>query len=382
MERDDPWSVTDRDLHEALRSLRDAGESAAVATVVDVEGSAYRRPGAKLVAPEGGDTLGAITAGCLEGPVAELAADARQTGAAAAETFDLMDDEAWGLGLGCNGVIDVLVEPLDDSFDPLLDALADREAATLLTVVDSDDDAVPVGARTVVTGDGASEPSDRAALPGDALAELRDSAANARESASSATFTVERDDGDLDVFVDGVEPAPELLLFGAQNDVHAVARLAAQSGFRVTVVSPRGARASAEDFPHAHRVVCKHPDEVAAAVEDDERTYAVLMSHNLVDDRLALEALLDDTDVPYVGLMGPRKRFDDLREDAREDGRTFAQSALDRVSTPVGLDLGDGSPTGIALSIVGEVVAVANDAEGGRLTDQSGHVHARVDPTP
>lgn len=392
MERDDPWSVTDRDLHDALRSLRAADATAAVATVVGVEGSAYRRPGAKLVAPAGDDALGAITAGCLEGPVADLAADARETGRATVETFDLMDDDEWGLGLGCNGVIDVLVEPLDDSFDPLLAALADDEPATVLTVVDSDDDGVPVGARAVVTvdgvragdgpGNGVETGDDRAALPADALAELRDAAANARDGGSSATLTVEREAGDLRVFVDGVEPAPDLLLFGAQNDVHAVARFGAEAGFRVTVASPRGARANSESFPHAHRVVATHPDEVVDAVDDDVRTYAVLLSHNLVDDRLALECLLDETDVPYVGLMGPRKRFEDLRENAREDGRTFSQADLDRVSTPVGLDLGDGSPTGIALSVVSEVVAEANGASGGRLSEQSGPIHARTDPTP
>jgi xanthine dehydrogenase accessory factor len=382
MDRDDPWSVTDRGIHDELRSLRQAGETAAVATVVGVEGSAYRRPGAKLVAPAGEDALGAITAGCLEGPVAKLAADARTDGTVTVETFDLMDDEAWGLGLGCNGVIDVLVEPLDDSIDPLLDALEARESATLLTVVDSEDDDVPVGARTVVTDDGASDPTDRAAIPAEAVDELRDAAVNARESGSNGTFTVERAAGDIEVFVDGVEPAPELLLFGAQNDVHAIARLAAEAGFRVTVASPRGARASSEDFPNAHRVVGTHPDELAAAVVDDERTYAVLLSHNLVDDRLGLETLLDDTEVPYIGLMGPRKRFDDLRENAREDGRTFTQADLDRVSTPVGLDLGDGSPMGIALSIVGEAVAVANDADGGRLKDRTGKIHPRTEPTP
>ncbi|WP_336037916.1 XdhC family protein [Halobacterium yunchengense] len=382
MDRDDPWSVTDRDLHDALRSLREAGASAAVATVVGVEGSAYRRPGAKLVAPEGDDALGAITAGCLEGPVADLAADARETGARTVETFDLMDDDEWGLGLGCNGVIDVLVEPLDDSVDPLLDALADGEPAALLTVVGSDDPDVPVGARAVFDGRDFLTGEDRAALPADARSDLRDAAANARDAGANASLEVARDAGDLTVFVDGVEPAPELLLFGAQNDVHAVARFGAQAGFRVTVASPRGGRASRESFPHADRVEATHPDDVADLVVDDERTYAVLLSHNLVDDRLALESLLDDTAVGYVGLMGPRKRFEDLREDANADGRTFSPADLDRVSTPVGLDLGDGGPTGIALSVVAEAVAVANGASGGRLAEQSGPIHARSDPTP
>ncbi|AHG04153.1 cytochrome oxidase I [Halobacterium sp. DL1] len=382
MDSDDPWSVTDRNLHDRLRSLRETDATAAVATVVGVEGSAYRRPGAKLLAPADDDALGAITAGCLEGPVAELAADARQTGAAAVETFDLMDEDEWGLGLGCNGIIDVLVEPLDDSYDPLLDALAEREPATVLTVVESDDEAVPVGARSVLTAEGFRTGDDRPGLPDDALDDLRDAAADARESGSSGGVTVEREAGDLLVFVDGVEPAPDLLLFGAQNDVHAVARFGAEAGFRVTVASARGARADEDAFPHAHRVVGTHPDDIGDAVEAPERTYAVLMSHNLIDDQLALEELLRETDVPYVGLMGPRERFEEIRDAAAAEGATFTPEELDRVSTPVGLDLGDGSPTGIALSVVAEALAVANDAEGGRLREQSGPIHPRTDPTP
>lgn len=380
MNRTDSWSVTDRELHDRIRLLRDSETPAALATVVDVEGSAYRRPGAKLVATDEG-TLGAITAGCLEGPVAERAAESRAEGAVNVETYDLMDEDDWGLGMGCNGVIDVLVEPLDDSVDPLLAALADRTTAAVLTVVGSADDDVPVGARTVVTDDSQGSGTDRPGLPSDALRNLRDAAADARESGWSGTVTVAGETGDLRVFVDGVEPAPELLLFGSQNDVHAVARLGSEVGFRVTVVSARGARADPEQFPNAHRVVATRPPDVAEVVEAPERTYAVLMSHNLVDDQLALETLLSETDVPYVGLMGPRERFDEVRDGLAEQGVRLSSAQLDRVATPVGLDLGADGPTGIAMSVVAEVLAVSNDANGGRLRDASGPIHSRTGPT-
>jgi xanthine dehydrogenase accessory factor len=380
MDRDDPWSVTDRDLHEQLRALQDTDASAAVATVVGVDGSAYRRPGAKLLAPAGGETLGAITAGCLEGPVAELAADARDSGGVAVETYDLVDDDAWGLGVGCNGIIDVLVEPLDDSVDPLLDALDDREAATVFTVVESEDDDVSVGARSVLGADGEFRSGDdRAAVPADAHDELIGAAS---ASDRSRLVTVEREAGDLGVFVDHVEPAPDLVLFGAQNDVHAVARFAREAGFRVTVVTARGAKADDDAFPHAHRVVATRPTELVDAVDAPERTGVVVMSHNFVDDRLALEHLLTETSVPYVGLMGPRERFEEMRETFADEGTTLSGAELDRVSTPVGLDLGDGSPTGIAVSIVSEALAVANGASGGRLSESEGPIHERIDPTP
>ena len=379
MDRTDPWGLTESALHDQLRACRDAGTSAALATVVDVEGSAYRRPGAKLVATDD-EVLGAITAGCLEGPVADLAAEARENGTVAVERFDLMDEDEWGLGLGCNGVIDVLVEPLDDSVDPALAALADREPATLLTAIESADEDVPVGARTVDTATGPQEPTDRTALPADAVSQLRDAAVDARESGWNRVVTVERDAGDLRVFVDGLQPAPELLLFGVQNDVHTVARFGRDAGVRVTVASARGARSDPEEFPHADRVVTTHPGDIGDVLEAPERMYAVLMSHNLVDDQLALEALLTETEVPYVGLMGPRERFEEIREGLADDGVSLSPAQLERVSTPVGLDLGAGGPTGIAMSIVSEALAVANGAEGGRLRDAEGPIHARPDP--
>lgn len=378
MDRTDPWGVTDRTLHEQLRTCRASGEPAALATVVAVEGSAYRRPGAKLVATAD-EVLGAITAGCLEGPVAKLAAEARKAGTVVVERFDLMDEDEWGLGLGCNGVIDLLVEPVDDSLDSALAALEAGMPATIATVIESDDDAVPVGARSVFTDDGTTAPTDRPALPEDVLADLETVAREARERETTTTTTVKREFGDLRIFVDGLAPAPDLLLFGSQNDVHTVARFGANAGFRVTVASARGARSNPEQFPAADRVVGTRPADIADVVERPDRTYAVLMSHNLVDDQFALESLLTETAVPYVGLMGPRDRFDEVRDGLDADGTNLTSDQLERVSTPVGLDLGADGPTGIAMSIVAEALAVANDAEGGRLRNRTGPIHARPD---
>jgi len=374
MDQSDPWSLTDRDLHDSLRSLRKTDTKAAVATVVDVAGSAYRRPGAKLIEPANSASRGAITAGCLEGPVTNLTEAARESGTVSVETFDLMDSGN-GLGLGCNGIIDVLVEPLDDSFDPLLTALADGNNATALTIVESDDHTIPVGARTVITDDGVKTGDDRTVIPESALVDLRNTAEAVRGTGTSTTISLKRDEGDLRVFIDSVEPAPDLILFGSQNDVPTIARFGAQAGFDVTVASPRGARAESDQFPHAHRVCVTHPTDLPSLVENPEHTYVVLLSHNLVDDQLALEALLSETALPYIGLMGPRKRFEEIQE-AAEDW-TYTKAELDRISTPVGLNLGDDNPTGIAMSVVSEVLAVANDADGGRLSEQSGPIHPR-----
>ncbi len=105
------------------------------------------------------------------------------------------------------------------------------------------------------------------------------------------------------------------------------------------------------------------------------------MSHNFVEDRLALESLLDDSEVPYIGLMGPRKRFEEMRAEFEEEGTQLSRDDLERIATPVGLDLGGGEPVEIAMSIVSEVLAESNDRQGGRLRDSEGTIHPRIDPT-
>ncbi|WP_137285975.1 XdhC family protein [Halorussus salinisoli] len=387
----DGWSATTLSVRETLRDA--IGTDAAVATVVAVEGSAYRRPGAKRVL--GDESVGAITAGCLEGPVADLAERALADGPLC-ETFDLTgEDDSWGFGLGCNGVIDVLVEPADESFRPALERLAagsaERDASgapsdgeqvvgkrvALLTVVGGDHPDALVGARALVDADGSTESTDpRPTLPDDLLAAVREQAREFAAAGRSDTVEVETDRGTAAVFVDGLESVPELLVFGHGADVLPVARIARDAGFRVTVATARGARADSEQFPAAHEVVATRPSEVAEALSRPADTYAVLMSHNFVDDRLALESLLE-TAVPYVGLMGPRKRFEQLREAMAGAGVELSADDLDRVSTPVGLDLGGGEPTQIALSIVGEALAVSNGRDGGRLTDSEGPIHPR-----
>ncbi len=382
----DAWAASALSVRERLRDAiaAESVPAAAVATVVGVEGSAYRRPGAKrLVAEEG--AVGAVTTGCLEGPVGDLAERALADGPVC-ETFDLTGDDALGFGLGCNGVIDVLVEPADASFRPALDALAEGERVALVTVVggeaadgsDGYPDA-PVGARAFVAeSDEVREtPSaPRPALPEDLLGAVRERAGGFAAVGRSDTVTVETDRGTAELFVDGLEPAPELLVFGHGADVRPVARLARDAGFRVTVAAARGARVDGERFPAAHEVVATRPREVASAISRPAETYAVVMSHNFADDRLATETLLE-TDVPYVGLMGPRKRFEEMREEFAEAGRSLSADELERIGTPVGLDLGGGEPYQVALSVVGEVLAVSNDRAGGRLTDSEGPIHPR-----
>jgi xanthine dehydrogenase accessory factor len=186
------------------------------------------------------------------------------------------------------------------------------------------------------------------------------------------------DSDSVSVFVDGLAAPADLVVVGTGHDVGPVAELGAKAEFRVTVVGFRGAAARRERFPAADRVVSTSPARMTEAYDFDANTYVVVATHNFVDDRLAVEALLD-TEVPYVGLMGPRERFEEMREEFAAEGVSFTDAQLDRLYTPVGLDLGGGSPYQIALSVVSEALAVANDREPRHLREREGTIHDRVE---
>jgi xanthine dehydrogenase accessory factor len=373
------WSVPETRVYDRIRATLEEGAPAVLATVTAVEGSAYRRPGAKmLLDPEGGGA-GSITAGCLEDEVRALAADVLEAGEPRVETWDLTgDDDVWGLGVGCNGVITVLLEPLADAYRQVVDARLAGEPIGVATVVGGEGD----GAAPATIGDRAYYRPGEGFVEGDLSGAVREAVRDATGTlvadGGGETLTVDLADGTVEVFVEGVRPPPELVVFGSGHDVAPVVELATLVDFRVAVVTFRGGHADSGRFPGADEVTSTAPRDVAALREWDADTYAVLMSHNFLDDRIALEELLE-TPVPYVGLMGPRERFEELREASAEAGRTFTDAELDRVYTPVGLNLGGDSPYRIAYSIVAEVLAVANDRTPRHLKSHEGPIHDRVE---
>ncbi|EMA47342.1 XdhC family protein [Halococcus saccharolyticus] len=368
---DTNWSVPETEVLSAVGDALNAGREAVIATVIDVEGSAYRRPGAKMVI-EADESAGSVTAGCLEDEVRSIAADVRAVGEPRVETFDLTgDDGTWGLGMGCNGIITILLEPVDESYRPIVERVAEGGDVGVATVVDGDR---PRGERGYYT------PKDGFAgdLPDWLRAELTDPTAGLLDRGEADTLRIDRDERSVEVFVDGIEAPPHLVVFGSGPDVGPVVDLAKRAEFRVTVVGFRGAQATSEAFPAADEVVAISPANIEDEVDFDADTHAVVMTHNFVDDRLVLEALLD-TPIPYIGLMGPEERFEELLDAFADDGVTLPENALDRIYTPIGLDLGGDSPYRIAYSIVAELLAVANDRTPQHLSNREGPIHDRVD---
>ncbi|MFA1610674.1 XdhC family protein [Halobellus rubicundus] len=372
------WSVPETEVVQRIRDRLDAGGTDVLATIVDVDGNAYRRPGAKMLLDEGGAGVGSITAGCLEDELVKVGARVRERGRPELVTYDLMEDDdedVWGLGVGCNGVIEVLLEPLSETYRPAVEAFSEGRDVGVLTVLDGGDSAFEQGDRAYYhperdalrTPDGDDAADWPAGLAGPAGELAADGKAD--------TVTVDHDGTEIEVFIDGLAAPADLVVFGTGHDVGPVTEFAAKNDFRVTVVGFRGAVDLDERFPAADRIVTTSPATVPDDLDLDDRTYAVVMTHNFVDDQLTVESLLD-AGVPYVGLMGPRERFEEMREAFDE---TYTESQLASLYTPVGLDLGGGSPYQIAHSIVGEALAVSNGREPRHLKEREGPIHERVD---
>ncbi|WP_129116272.1 XdhC family protein [Halegenticoccus tardaugens] len=369
--RSNEWSVPETELFTQIRETLDAASEAVLATVVDVEGSAYRRPGAKMLLEPDGGGAGSITAGCLEDEVRKLANDVLEAGEPRIETWDLTgDNDVWGMGVGCNGVITVLLEPLDESFRPVAAARERGENIGVVTTLDGD---LPVGTRAVYRpGSG----FDDDAFPAWFRSELTETVERFVEHGTSDTLHVKHADETVEVFIDGVRASPELVVFGSGHDVQSVVELAKLVDFRVTVVAFRGGQANSDRFPRADDVVSASPRDVGAIRKWSNDNYAVVMTHNFVDDQLTLLELLE-TAVPYIGLMGPGKRFDEMLEDFDEEGITISEDDRDRIFTPIGLSLGGDTPYQIAFSIVAELLAVSNDRTPQHLSRRAGPIHER-----
>ncbi len=368
-----------RDILSAATEGRARGERAALATVVRVRGSTYRREGARLLIRADGSTVGSISGGCLEGDVAEVARDVMATGQPRLLTYDLTsdDDAVWGLGLGCNGAIDVFVERISadagvDLLALLQDTITHRRTLAVATVIASPPGGPVPGARIVVPEDG--EP--RGQLGDPAVAARVVAASRAHIAAGrSGVLPVETPGGAGEVFIEVVAPPLPLLVCGAGHDARPLVRLAHELGWWVTVADSRPAFATRERFPEADEVVRVDDEEIPRAVRIDRQTFVVVMTHNFLHDRTILRGLLG-TPARYIGLLGPRARTERLLRELASEGITLADAQRSRLYGPVGLDLGAESPEEIALSIASEILAVQRGRGVTSLRSRPGPIHA------
>jgi len=348
----------------------------ALATVVAVRGSTYRREGARLLVPEHGGPVGTISGGCLEDDVRAAAADVMKHGEPRLIHFDLTaDDEAvWGWGLGCNGVIDVFVEPGESAVitaGAIRRAIEEQRPVAVVVVVEAPGGGpVRPGSRQLVHPDGKTEGS----FADSGLDErARDEAAAALRDERSGLADL--GDG-VRAFVEAIVPPPRLLVCGAGHDAIPMVAAAAGLGWRVEVIDDRDAFLDPRRFPGAVRLLMADPAEAARAAGVDDRTHVVVMSHNFLRDKDYLRSFLA-TGVPYIGMLGPRARLERLLAQLEREGVRPSPEDMEAVHGPAGLDLGGDGPEEVAWAVVGEVMAVRNGRAGGFLKDRTGPIHDR-----
>ena len=359
---------------------RAEGRACALATVVDVAGSAYRRPGARMLVTADGQLAGSISGGCLEGDARRRARQCLAQGRPTLITYDSTDpddDLSFGAALGCQGLVTVLLEPLDFAapHNPLelLRTWAATAPAVLATVFAASNagGAAAVGQRLLLHPDGrlAGSLSPAGALYPQMVEDARAALAAGRP----ATHAYPAGAGTVQVSFELLRPPLRLRVFGAGADVQPLVRLAAGLGWQVQVLDGRPALAQPARFPEAERVQVLPLAQVPTLPPDDH--YVLLLTHNYHYDLAVLRHLLPAPPA-YIGLLGPRKKYERLLLDLTRDTPDAATRLAPALHSPIGLNLGAETPEEIALAIVAEMQAVAAGRSAGFLRASAQPIHA------
>ena len=330
-----------------------------------------------LLAAEG-TVAGIVSGGCLETDLEQRATEVLRAGAARTLVYDMRspDDVVWGLGLGCNGEIRVLLERIDPGETPAyLSFIArcrdERRCGVVATVFGGESDRAPaVGSRMLVAFDGTVR---EAFADGDLARRVERDVRAVLDARRSTTRRYRLAGGYAEVFLECIEPAARLLIFGAGADAEPLVRFAAELGWVVDVFDHRAAYVRPERFPAA-RAVHELSGDPGDWPEVDARTAVVVMTHQFLRDREILSRMLRP-DAAYVGVLGPRRRALNLIERLRESDAAFDAAAPERLYGPVGLDIGAETPEEIALAALAEIQAVFAARRGGFLRERDAPLH-------
>lgn len=375
----------------AIDRLLARGERVALVSVIACRGSTYRRPGAHMLLCDSGELVGAISGGCLEDDLLEIGRQVLADGQARTRTYNTAadDDLVWGLGLGCNGVVECLIEPapLPAACAGPLRGLLEQGAPCAVATVLADP-----GRRLLVTAEGPV-----AGSLGDAALDKQVAADAAQMMGRRVAGTLvyggggqvdglygrpsrpgaEAGLGEVRVYIEPVLPQPRLVLFGAGHDVPPVVALAEQAGWQVTVVDSRKAMLTPERLPGAHLLIHAHPEEAVGAAQVSPDDFCLLMTHSYNRDVEVLAALAA-APPGYVGVIGPRERMRALLSSLADRGKQAPPALLNALAGPIGIDIGGETPAEIALAIVAELQAVRYGRAGGRLRQLREPMHQRL----
>ncbi len=320
---------------------------AAVATVVRVRGSSYRSPGARMLITDDGRWVGSISGGCLEGDALRKARQVMMDNKPITVTYDTNEDsnQNLGIGLGCNGIIDVLIEPAAS-------AIGFYESIVKIEQ--------PVALATIFSGNHIGEKF------------WIDDIQTKQSSAKQIQYKGEQ----VDAFFEFIQPGIKLIIFGGGFDARPVSQLAKSLGWEVEVTDECAAHIAPLFFPTADKLSLCQRQFIDRDFNVTPYTACVLMSHNYEYDRDVLRKLIT-TPAPYIGIMGPRKRFDKMLN----EGLIVTDEQMNRIHSPIGLDIGAEAPDEIAVAIISEIQAKFSNRDGNFLKNRNSAIHKRDSET-
>jgi xanthine dehydrogenase accessory factor len=350
--------------------------NAALATVVSVRGSSYRSPGARMLITDDGRWAGSISGGCLEGDALRKARQVMADRHPMTVTYDTREEsnQYLGVGLGCHGIIDVLIEPLiaddDNNFVRLASEIVHTKCPLAMGTVFS---GTRIGDRMLVNAEGQIQffsggVSWRESLRQELTGQFKTNRSEPKQ------FRI--DDAPADVFLELIQPAISLLIFGGGFDARPVCQLAKSMGWNVTITDECVAHIAPSFFPDADALSLCHREFIDRDFEITPYTACILMSHNYDYDRDVLRKIMSSP-APYIGILGPRKRFDKMMEAFVSSGFDPEPEKIDRIHSPIGLDIGAEAPDEIAVSIIAEIQSKFARRSGGFLKDLGGPIHQR-----
>ncbi|MGY3055436.1 xanthine dehydrogenase accessory factor [Pedobacter sp. UYEF25] len=360
-------------------NLKAQGTNSVLATVVHVEGSAYRRAGARMIVDEFGNITGAISGGCLEGDALRKALLALHQQQNKLITYDTNEDADATIGaqLGCNGVIQVLFEPIyyHDSTNPceLLKVLVLQQVASAIVIGFNFDKAKQQLGTTLVF----DEDQKRFGMqPEIEFLEMVSKEANLvlkNQKSSAIQLIIEGET--QQIFIQNYQPPIKLIIVGAGNDAQILANLAELLGWEVIVADGRPSHASKQRFVSSCQVIVTKPQQILSSIDVDCRSYFVLMSHNYNYDLEVLSVLIAEDEVQYIGILGPLKKYQRMRSDLKNKGFELTNAINKKIYAPIGLDIGAETPAEIGLSILAEIQKSLTKSSGSSLREKTTPVH-------
>lgn len=348
----------------------------ALATVVKVEGSSYRRPGARMLVTDDGKITGAISGGCLEGDALRKAQFAMFQQKNKLEIYDTTDegDEKLGIQLGCNGIVYILFEPIKQAekinpIELLKKVSAQRKDAVLVTIFNEKRMAVQKGTCCFLN-------QVENYYADEEMKYLMEESKFVLRQKSSVVKVKE----DATLLFQFISPSIQLIIVGAGNDAQPLVEMGFLLGWNIIVVDGRPAYATQQRFPKANKISLAKADDILSSVDIDEQTAVILMTHNYKYDLAAFEQLIN-TDCKYIGILGPKKKFHKMLDELKDKGIAVNDKKMKSIYGPIGLDVGAETSEEIALSVLAEIKAIFSQRQGASLRERTTEIHNRTSTT-